>query len=53
MSKEDWFRHFERLDAEHPGLSEEELSDMASDAQIDEMADRADMIKDERKHNVG
>lgn len=48
MSKENWFAHFERLDAEHPELGDDELSEMASEAQRDEFADRADQINDER-----
>jgi len=52
MSKEDWFRHFEEIDAEHPELSDDEKSEMASEAQRDEMADRADLISDERKEGL-
>ncbi len=48
MSSDNWFAHFERLDAEYPDKSDEELSEMASEAQVDEMADRADMLNDER-----
>lgn len=48
MSRDNWFEHFERLDAEHPEKSDDELSEMATEAQVDEMADRADQINDER-----
>ena len=51
MSKEDWFRHFEHEAAEHPELSDEELSERAYQRQIDEYADRADQALDEEKHN--
>lgn len=50
MSKEDWFRNFERLVAEHPELSDEDLSKMASSRQRDAYIELADRLKDERKH---
>lgn len=51
MSKEDWFRHFEREAAEHPEMTDEELSDRASERQADEFAARADQAKDEAKYD--
>jgi hypothetical protein len=48
MSKANWFAHYERLESEHPEKNDEELSEMASEAQVDEMADRADMLNDEK-----
>lgn len=39
MSKEDWFRRFETLEAENPGLSDDVLCEMAREAQIDERDD--------------
>ena len=50
MSNQEWFRHFEEIDAEFPELSEDEKVTMAEERQIDEMASRADMIRDERKY---
>ena len=47
MSSDAWFRQFERLDAEHPNLSEDELSEMAEQAVRDEYADRVDAAMDE------
>ena len=47
MSSEEWFQHFERLEAEHPEMSDEELDAAARDAQVDEWAARADMLHDE------
>ena len=52
MSKESWFRKFERLEALHPDLSDDELSDMAHEAMVDEMALRADMLADEAKEEA-
>jgi len=50
VSKEEWFREFERLEAEHPEKSDEELSQMAHDAQVDMMAAKADQLLDEAKY---
>lgn len=49
MSKEAWFANFEYLQAEHPDMSDEDLSEMASERLRDQYADRADQINDERK----
>ena len=46
MGSEIWFRHFERLDAEHPELSEDQLSELAEQAVRDDLADRVDAAKD-------
>ena len=48
MSKADWFEKFEYLQAEHPDMTDEELSEMATERQRDEYAERADQINDER-----
>jgi hypothetical protein len=53
MSKEEWFREFERLEAEHPNKSDDELSDMAHEAWVDKMATTADRLLDEAKHGAG
>ena len=50
MSKEDWFRHYERIEAERPELSEDTLADLAHEALMDEMADAADAAKDREKY---
>ncbi len=49
MSKEDWFRHYERIEAERPELSEDTLADLACEALADEMADQVDLLYDEAK----
>lgn len=50
MSKEEWFREFERCEAEHPDWTDDELSDMAYERMVDrasEIADRlAECLKD-------
>ena len=51
MSKEQWFQNFERIQAEHPELSDEEASEMASEKQREDFADRADQLKDEAKYD--
>ena len=51
MSKEAWFKEFERLQAEHPEKSDEDLSDMAHEAVVDRMAARADFLLDEMKYH--
>lgn len=43
MSKEAWFRHFERVKAEHPELPDELAAEVALDWLREEMADKADM----------
>ena len=53
MSSEIWFAHFERLDAEHPGMSEDELSEMAEQAVRDDLADRVDAAMDELSEGGG
>jgi len=50
MSKEQWFQNYERVLAENPSISDERAADMARDQQVDQMADRADRLKDEKKH---
>jgi len=52
MSKWEWFRHFEEVDAEHPELSEDEKVTMAEERHVDEMAARADQIRDEAKYET-
>ena len=49
MSKEEWFRQFERLEAEHPEKSDEELSNMAQEALVDQISAKADQLVDEAK----
>lgn len=50
MGKEQWFREFERLEAEHPEKTDEELADMARDATADRLADEVDKAMDEVKY---
>ena len=52
MSKEQWFENFERLEAEYPNLSDEDLSEMASERQRQDFAERADRLKDEGKEGL-
>ena len=51
MSKDAWFAEFERLEAEHPELSDDKLSDLATKALADSMADAADQALDEAKYD--
>lgn len=46
--KEEWFAHYERLEAEHPTATDEELCDMAEEALIDNMSSAADAAYDAR-----
>ena len=46
MPSDLWFAQFERLDAEHPELSEDQLSELAEQAVRDEYADRVDAAMD-------
>ncbi len=48
--KEVWFAHYERLSAEYPDATEDELCDMAEEAMMDGMASAADAAHDARKH---
>ena len=48
MSKANWFEHYERLEAEHPTWTDDQLSDGALEAQRDQMADRVDQMKDQK-----
>jgi len=48
MNKMAWFDKFEHFQAEHPDLPDEALSEMATESLIDDFADRADRINDER-----
>ena len=50
MNKEAWFQHYERMQAEHPELSDIECAELARDAEVDEMAARVDQLHDEEKH---
>ena len=55
MSKEQWFRHFERLEAGYlasgvsPRTAYAMASERAQSALVDSMADAADRAKDEAK----
>ena len=51
MSKEAWFQEYERLEAEHPTLSDEELSDMAHEQMVDRQVAKADSLRDEAKYH--
>jgi len=50
MSKEAWFNHYERLEAEFPTATDDELCEMAEEALIDSMASAADAALDAAKH---
>ena len=52
MSKEDWLRHYERLQARYPSLPDDVLADAARDAERDEIAERADMARMKQKENM-
>jgi hypothetical protein len=48
MGSDAWFERFERIQAEHPEMSDEEASEAAEQKLRDDYADRADQINDER-----
>ncbi len=48
MGSDAWFERFERIQAEHPEMSDDEASEAADEKLRDDYADRADQIKDER-----
>jgi len=50
MNKQQWFENFERVLAENPEMSDEQAAEEAQEMEIDQMADRADRLKDEKKH---
>ena len=50
MSKQQWFDNFERILAENPYISDEQASELAEERTRDQMADRADRLRDEKKH---
>ena len=55
MNKMDWFAQFERLDNEREAgelgeISDDQFNQMIDEALMDELAERADRIHDERKH---
>ena len=49
MSKEAWFREFERIQAEYPEMSDEKASEQAFEDLTDKFADAVDRAKDEKK----
>ncbi len=51
MNKEEWFEHFERIEAEHPKLSGERVADLAREAQQGRYSTLVDQLMDERKYN--
>ena len=46
MSSDPWIRHYEAIEAAHPELSDDELSELAEQAVRDDLADRVDAAKD-------
>ena len=48
MGSDAWFANFERIQAEHPEMSDEEACEAAEQKQRDDYADRADQLSDER-----
>ena len=46
MPSDLWFAHFERLDAEHPEMDDDQLSELAEQAVRDDLADRVDAAMD-------
>ncbi len=49
MGSDAWFANFERIQAEHPEMSDEEASEAAEQKLRDDYADRADAINDEMR----
>lgn len=52
MSKEEWFREFEHLEAEHPEKSDEELADLVHEKMVDRFTTKADMLLDAEKEGL-
>jgi hypothetical protein len=54
VSKEAWFRHFERLQAELPGLPDDQLAELARAEQLSEMTalDWADLQRKRRREET-
>ena len=50
MSREEWFRAFEQLYAEHPDATDDELSDLAHELMVDRLTARAEQLRDEAKY---
>lgn len=54
MSKDAWFREFERLEAEREDGeidgTDEQLAEIAHERMVDRIADAADRAKDRRKY---
>lgn len=50
MSKQVWVNQYERLMAENPTATEEELWAMADEAMADELSSAVDAAHDARKH---
>jgi hypothetical protein len=48
MGSDLWFANFERIQAEHPEMSDEEASEAAEQKIRDDYADRADQLNDEK-----
>ena len=46
MSSDPWIRHYEAIEAEHPEMSDDELSELAEQAVRDDLADRVDAARD-------
>ncbi len=57
MSKEAWFQNYERLynerEAGEREGSDDELAELTSEQQRDQLADLADRLHDEKKHGDG
>ncbi len=47
MGSDAWFANFERIQAEHPEMGDDEASEAADEALRDQFADRADQLNDE------
>ena len=52
MSKDIWFDHFERIEAEHPEKNYDEIGEMAWEAWKDGEADKVDKLHDEMKEGL-
>ena len=48
MGSDAWFERFERIQAEHPEMSDDEASEAADEKLRDDYADRADQLNDEK-----
>jgi len=51
MSKEQWFRYYERVQAAHPELPDALAAEVARDWMIEDQCERADLLRKAEQEN--